>query len=69
MEHAATISVPMGSEKHTLPLKFKQDLPIDDKQIRKREKERKKTCISLVGLSLIYPVVNVSDKSISYVTI
>ena len=59
-----TISVLMVSEKHILQLKFQQKFPIDNQKIKKKVKEE--IYCSLVKLSMIYSVFNVSDTSISY---
>ena len=59
-----TISVLMVSEKHILQLKFQQKFPIDNQKIKKKVKEE--IYWSLVKLSMIYSVFNVSDTSISY---
>ena len=58
------ISVLMVSEKHILQLKFQQKFPIDNQKIKKKVKEE--IYWSLVELSVIYSVFNVSDTSISY---
>ena len=67
---AAIILVPMVSAKYVWWLKFQQKLPIGTTRLKEKKKgEMWQIYQSLDELSMNYPVVNISDTSIWYVTV